>query len=137
MKYFTIKELCKSKTAESLGIDNTPNEDHIANMIKLIENLLDPIREMWGNKIYVNSGYRCKELNGAVGGVDTSHHRYGMAVDLSVRSVSGNGKLFEMIKNSDLKWTQLISEKTTNKGCKWIHISYCENNLKNQVLYYK
>lgn len=137
MKYFTIKELCKSKTAESLGIDNTPNEDHIANMIKLIENLLDPIREMWGNKIYVNSGYRCKELNGAVGGVETSHHLGGFACDLSVRSVSGNKKLFDMILNSDLKWTQLISEKTTNKGCKWIHISYCENNLKKQVLYYK
>lgn len=134
MKYFSIKELCKSKTATDLGIDNTPNEEHIANMIKLIENLLDPIREMWGNKIYVNSGYRCKELNRAVGGVETSSHIYGQAADISVRSVSGNKELFEMIKNSDLKWTQLISEKTTNKGCKWIHISYCENNLKNQVL---
>lgn len=137
MKYFSIKELCKSKTATDLGIDNTPKKSHEANMKLLIEKLLDPIREMWGNKIYVNSGYRCKELNGAVGGVETSHHLYGQACDISVRSVSGNKELFEMIKNSDLKWTQLISEKTTNKGCKWIHISYCENNLKNQVLIYK
>lgn len=134
MKYFSIKELCKSKTATDLGIDNTPNEEHIANMIKLIENLLDPIREMWGNKIYVNSGYRSEALNNAVGGVENSHHIYGFSADISVRSISGNKELFEMIKNSDLKWTQLISEKTTNKGCKWIHISYCENNLKNQVL---
>ncbi|MBQ2396201.1 MAG: peptidase M15 [Bacteroidales bacterium] len=135
MKYFTIQELCKSKTATDLGIDNIPKKSHEANMKLLIENLLDPIREMWGNKIYVNSGYRCKELNDAVGGVETSSHIYGQAADISVRSVSGNKELFEMIKNSDLKWTQLISEKTTNKGCKWIHISYCENNLKNQVLY--
>lgn len=137
MKYFSIQELCKSNTARNLGIDNTPNEQHIGNMGKLIENLLDPIREMWGNKIYVNSGYRCPELNAAVGGVESSHHLRGFACDISTRSVSGNGQLFEMIKNSDLKWTQLISEKTTNKGCKWIHISYCENNLKNQVLIYR
>lgn len=137
MKYFTIQELCKSKTATDLGIDNTPKKNHEANMKLLIENLLDPIREMWGDKIYVNSGYRCKDLNNAVGGVDTSHHLFGQACDISVRSVSGNKELFEMIKNSDLEWTQLISEKTTNKGCKWIHISYCENNLKKQVLVYR
>lgn len=137
MKYFTIQELCKSKTAIDLGIDNTPKKCHEANMKLLIENLLDPIREMWGDKIYVNSGYRCKELNDAVGGVENSHHQFGFACDLSVRSVSGNKELFEMIKNSDLKWTQLISEKTTNKGCKWIHISYCEDNLKKQVLVYR
>lgn len=137
MKYFTIKELCKSKTATDLGIDNTPNEQQIANMEKLIDNLLDPIREMWGKPIYVNSGFRSEALNNAVGGVPTSQHRFGQAADISVKSVSGNKELFDMILNSGLKFTQMISEKTTNKGCKWIHISYCENNLKKQVLYYR
>lgn len=136
MKHFTIKELCSSTTAKNLGIDNTPNEQQIENLTKLVDNLLDPIREIWGKPIYVNSGYRCRKLNSAVGGVTTSEHIRGMACDISTRTVSGNGQLFEMIKNSGLKWTQLISEKTTKKGCKWVHISYNEDNLKNQVLYY-
>lgn len=137
MEYFTIKELCESQTAKDLGINNTPKYQHEANMKLLIEKVLDPIREMWGNKIYVNSGYRCEEVNMAVGGSMNSAHTKGQAADISVRSVSGNQQLFEMIKNSGLKWTQLISEKTTNKGCKWIHISYDEDNLDNQVLVYK
>ena len=137
MKFFTISELCKSTTAKDLHISNEPSLKEVENITKLIENLLDPIREMWGDKIYVNSGYRSVELNKAVGGVSTSHHLTGCAADICTRSIHKNKKLFDMIKESDLKWTQLISERTTNIGCKWIHISYKEADLKNEVLYLK
>ena len=134
MKYFSIKELTKSETATKKGIDNTPNAGQIKNMETLINNLLDPIREQWGAAIYVTSGFRSVALNKAVGGVANSHHLGGYAADLTVKSQAGNKALFEMIRRSKLKWTQLISEKTTPQGCGWVHISYVPSNLKNQVL---
>ena len=135
MKYFSIKELTKSETATKKGIDNTPNAAQVKNMETLINNLLDPIREQWGAAIYVTSGFRSVALNKAVGGVSNSHHLGGYAADLTVKSQSGNKALFDMIRRSKLKWTQLISEKTTTQGCSWVHISYVPNNLKNQVLW--
>lgn len=135
MKYFSIKELTKSETATKKGIDNTPNAEQTKNMETLINNLLDPIREQWGAAIYVTSGFRSAALNKAVGGVSNSHHLFGCAADLSVKSVVGNKALFDMIRRSKLKWTQLISEKNTPQGCGWVHISYVPSNLKNQVLW--
>lgn len=131
MKYFSIEEMIKSDTAKAKGIDNTPSKEVIDNLIKLIEAVLDPLRELWGSSIVVNSGYRCEELNKAVGGTSTSHHKLGCAADITVGSIEKNKELFNKLLNSGLKWTQAISEK----GCRWIHISYVENNLKKQVLY--
>ena len=135
MKYFSIKELTKSETATKKGIDNTPNAGQVKTLEALINNLLDPIREQWGAAIYVTSGFRSVALNKAVGGVSNSHHLGGYAADLTVKSQAGNKALFDMIRRSKLKWTQLISEKTTAQGCGWVHISYVPNNLKNQVLW--
>ena len=135
MKYFSIKELTKSETATKKGIDNTPNAGQVKNLEALINNLLDPIREQWGEAIYVTSGFRSVALNKAVGGVSNSHHLGGYAADITVKSQAGNKALFDMIRRSKLKWTQLISEKTTAHGCGWVHISYVPNNLKNQVLW--
>jgi len=53
-------------------IDNSPSPLIQAKLVNLINNLLDPIRELWGEPITVNSGYRCPLLNKAVGGVPTS-----------------------------------------------------------------
>lgn len=72
MKYFTIKELCKSTTAEQLGIDNSPNSEIVNNLKQLVEYILDPLRERYGKPIHVNSGYRCPALNKAVNGSKTS-----------------------------------------------------------------
>lgn len=131
MKYFSFKEMIKSNTAKSKGLDNIPTWDEIDNLKKLIETILDPLRELWGGPITVTSGYRTKELNKAVGGVSNSHHTLGCAVDITVGSISKNKKLLKLLLNSGLQWTQVISEK----GCRWIHISYVENDLRNQVLY--
>lgn len=45
MKYFTIKELCESETAERLGIDNTPSEEVVKNLTYFVEKILDPLRK--------------------------------------------------------------------------------------------
>ncbi len=131
MKYFSINELCRSKTAERYDIDNTPNSFQRANMEKLINRLLDPIREMWGKPIIVNSGFRSVELNDAVGGARNSEHLSGCAADITVGSKTENRQLFEIIRGSGLAWRQLINEN----GYSWLHISYNEGDNKKQILH--
>lgn len=95
-KYFTLKEMIKSETADKLGIDNTPNEVAFFNLRETMS-FLDIIRQLWGGPIYVNSGYRCKELNDAIKGSETSQHMKGQAADITVGSPVENKKLFDMI----------------------------------------
>lgn len=131
MRYFTIEELCWSTTANKLKINNEPDTQSKHNLVILIESCLDLVRMLWGKPIKVNSGFRCAKLNSAVKGSPTSHHLYGKAADITTGSIEGNKKLFNMILNSDIQYTQLIDEKNYS----WIHISYDEDNLKKQVLH--
>lgn len=131
MKYFTIAELCRSNTGEKLGIENVPNSFQKANMENLINHLLDPIRQMWGKLIIVNSGFRCVKLNKAVGGAKNSEHMSGCAADITTGNKADNKKLFDMIRNSSLEWRQLIDES----GFSWVHISYNQSDNKKQVLH--
>ena len=130
MKYFTIKELCKSATATQKRIDNTPNSEIVNNLEKLVSIILDPLREAYGKPIRVNSGYRSEALNKAVGGSKTSQHMTGLAADISAGSVAENKKLFELVKKLNLPFDQLIDESKF----KWIHVSYREKPRK-QVLH--
>ena len=82
MKYFSVEELTSSATAVREGIDNRPSKCAYHLLHVLVEQLLDPIREAWGEPIVVSSGYRCKELNTLVGGVKNSHHMLGCAADI-------------------------------------------------------
>ena len=72
MKYFSIKELCKSNTAIKNKIDNHSTPEIEKNLTILIEHCLDPIREKFGKPITVTSGYRCEKLNKLVGGKPNS-----------------------------------------------------------------
>lgn len=92
---------------------------------------LDPIRELWGKPIGVNSGYRSPELNRAVGGKTTSQHQRGEAADITTGSVEGNRKLFELIQASGIEFDQLIDEN----GYKWLHVSYVSRGNRKQVLH--
>lgn len=118
MKYFTIKELCRSTKAEKLGIDNTPTPQAVENMTRLIDVVLDPLREAYGNPVTVNSGYRSPALNEAVGGVKDSQHPTGEAADITVGSKEGNKWLFEYIRDN-LQYDQLIDEYDYS----WVHVS--------------
>ena len=91
MIYFTITELCYSDTAKAKGIDNSPTTEVRANLVTLVNTLLDPLREAWKSPIRVTSGYRCGVLNRAVGGSSSSAHLYGCAADI----VPLNGKIAE------------------------------------------
>lgn len=120
MKYFTIEEFTRSTTAKLREIDNTPSQQVIANLKALVLNVLDPLRQAWGKPIRVNSGYRCPELNKAVGGVPASQHMLGEAADITAGSRASNRKLYSLIKQLDLPVDQAINEKDFG----WIHVSF-------------
>ena len=73
-KYFSIAELTKSETAKRRKINNKPTKEVENCLNQLIDNILDPLRKAYGQPIIVSSGYRCPELNKAVGGARTSQH---------------------------------------------------------------
>lgn len=129
MKYFTIEELTRSATATTRGLDNTPTPEIKANLERLVDKVLDPLREKYGKPIAVNSGYRCPELNKTVGGSKTSDHVKGFAADLTGGSKQENEKIFNIIRDN-FAWTQLINERDFS----WVHVSYDPNRIKNQVL---
>lgn len=129
MKYFTIKELCRSTTAQMKKIENKPDVVQEAALVALVENLLDPLRERYGKPIIVNSGFRCPVLNKAVGGAVTSQHTKGEAADLDTGTKQGNKELFELIRK-ELLFDQLIDEKDF---C-WVHVSYKTTGNRKQVL---
>ena len=134
MIYFTIQELTASATALREGIDNRPSKCAYHLLHVLVDQLLDPIREAWGEPIVVSSGYRCKQLNALVGGVKNSHHILGCAADIIAGNRADHRKLFKMIQKMQqegrIKFTQLILE---GNG-RWIHISYVPGNLKCEVI---
>ena len=131
MRHFTIAELTRSATARRLGIDNTPPASAIRALTSLVDDVLDPLRDAWGGPIRVNSGYRCPELNKAVGGTPSSQHQHGEAADITVGSRSANRRLLALIKRLDLPVDQCIDEK----GCRWIHVSHRRG--RNRRLYMK
>ena len=113
MKYFCLKELTASATAQREGIDNRPTESAYHLLHVLVDQLLDPIRAAWGEPIVVSSGYRCKELNALVGGAQHSHHLLGCAADLIAGNRADHRRLFHLIQQMQqegkIKFTQLIA----------------------------
>ena len=121
-KYFSLKELIASTEAYKRKIDNTPGEEEKAHLEELME-LMDGIRSAWGSAIIVTSGYRCPELNEAIGGSKKSAHQTGYAVDC-VPANNRKKEFFEFCKEylKDRDFDELLFEKNS-KGSIWCHIA--------------
>lgn len=115
-KYFKASEFLYSKTAVKHNINNIPTDETIIDNINYTLQRLNEIREGYGLPIYINSGYRCDELNKLVGGVKDSKHRLGLAVDLR-----WDDNLVEYIINN-CSFDKLIKEKAGKS--KWVHIQF-------------
>ena len=130
---FTLQEFTKSQTAVRLGIDNTPEDDHMVAAQSLFLMVVQPIREHFGPTV-LNSGYRGPALNEAVGGSAKSQHCKGEAVDLEVPGVP-NAEVAEWIRDN-LEFDQLILEFYTpgipDSG--WVHVSYKHDENRKSVL---
>lgn len=127
-KFFKESELTYSATAKKYNIDNTPTEEVKEHIEELID-VLDGVREKWGSAIIVSSGYRCPELNEKAGGVKTSGHLTGYAVDL-VPANNQKMKLFEFMKEyfKDKEFDELLLEK--NSKSTWIH--FCLKSIQGK-----
>lgn len=134
MKWFTFEELTRSNKATRLKIKNVPTQEQLGLLEELVDVILDPLREEYGDEIFVNSGFRSERLNKAVGGVENSHHKCEngyAAVDITTGTKEGNRKLFGLCMALDLPFCQLIDENRFD----WIHVSYNKNDVKKQVLH--
>jgi len=134
-KNLSLREVTKSITAERLGINNAPDKEDIANLIDIATHVFQPLRDHFDVPIAVSSGFRCKELNKAVGGSKTSEHMVGRALDLDADTHGGvtNKEVFEFIKKN-LEFNQLIWEFGNDENPEWVHVSYHKGNNKKRVL---
>ena len=114
--HFTLEELTTSETAERNGWDNTPGEAELANL-KRLANLLEQVRALVNKPVMVNSAYRSKKVNDAVGSKDTSQHRLGCAADIRVPGMTPD-QLCRAVIASGIGYDQIIREFD-----RWTHIS--------------
>jgi hypothetical protein len=127
--HITYKEATYSPTAVNKGIQNIPNPVELKNMRLVAVLVFEPLRVWYAKPIKINSFFRNEALNKAVGGVKTSQHRFGKAIDIDAGSVVENKKLFDYIKDN-LDFDQVINEHNFS----WIHISYNKGKNRKQVL---
>jgi len=123
---FTLSEFTTSQTATRKGIDNTPSGTIIDNLRTLV-NGLETIRALLGYPIFISSGYRCIQLNKAIGGSLTSDHVYGYAADFTCNKFGTPEQITKAIIASKIKFDQLIYEGT------WVHISF-NPKMRQQAL---
>ena len=118
--HFTLEELIQSDTALSLGIANVPDELTTYRLAQLAGKLED-IRAILDVLITVSSGYRCPELNAAIGGAVSSAHLYGCAADFTADDYGTPFEVCETLARLDgFVFDQLINEQ--GGGARWIHI---------------
>ena len=125
-QHFTLEEFVYSETAIRKGIDNYPTNEAITNLLMLCRDVLEPAREEYGKAMIISSGYRCEELNKAVGGAKNSAHLKGLAADIVC---SEPRRLFDIIKRQG-KFDQLLLEHSGKT--QWLHVSYKPNGKNRQ-----
>lgn len=120
--HFSLDELCRSSTAQARGIDNTPPPELLPRLVLLAE-MLERIRATVACPVLVSSGYRCAELNAAVGGSSTSDHPQGHAADITAPAFGSATELARLLAPlvSTLGIGQLILEGV--RGKQWVHVS--------------
>jgi putative chitinase len=112
--HFTLEELTHTDHRE---LDNTPNDAELENIKRLAEFLEELKTVLGGKPIMVNSAFRSKAVNDAVGSKDTSQHRIGCAADIRVPAMTPD-QVVRAIIASDLGFDQVIREFD-----RWTHVS--------------
>lgn len=126
---FTMSELLHSDIAEKYNIYNVPDKEHLDNLLLLICNVLQPLREYIKKPIIISSGYRNPRLNShpLINGAPNSQHTEGKACDFIIKGMTPK-QVVEKVIASGIEFDQVIDELT------WVHISYNKGNNRKQVL---
>ena len=133
-KNFTLDELTASATAKQMRIINAPGVDEVCNLCALVHNVLQPLRDAMAEAIKIGSGYRCPQLNKAVGGVSNSQHMKGEAADLCIDGDLKKGRKWMTWIMEHCDFDQLILEHNA-KGTYWVHVSFrSDGKNRRQVI---
>lgn len=134
-KHISLREATHSATAKRRGIENTPNEEQLDAMYKVAEFIFEPLRLYVGGAIKINSFFRSPKVNKAIGGVSSSQHCKGQAIDIDdVFDHKTNAEMFEYIREN-LDFDQLIWEFGDSNNPNWLHVSYVSKaKNRNRVL---
>ena len=126
---FTMSELLKSDIAEKYNIYNVPDKEHLDNLLILICECLQPLRNYIDKPMDISSGYRSPRLNGhpLIKGAQNSQHVTGQAVDFTIKGMTPK-QIIEKVKASGVEFDQLINEHNI-----WVHISYNKGKNRKQV----
>lgn len=121
--HFTLDEMLRSGTALKRNIDNTPADEAVVEALRqLCQNPLESLRRRFG-RIIVTSGYRCPELNRAVGGTPRSQHLRGEAADIYVSGADMARRYVAHLQQA-ANFDQVIVEPRGARTPRWLHISY-------------
>lgn len=119
--FFKLEEFTNSSTAKRLKIDNSPNDEVVRNIQYGVQMVLDPLRRILQTPITITSGYRCQELNKAVGGVANSWHTKGNAADIRVKDEEEAKTIFQVLKTLPSVDTVLFEHSKTSI---WMHVQW-------------
>lgn len=125
-KNFSYSEFSNSEKAIENGIDNTLPKELKPNVKALVDNVLQPLRDVWG-VMKINSGYRCEDLNKIVGGEENSQHRLGEAADVACSNPLG---LAQLAKDMGLPFDQI------GIYANFVHISHKRNSTQRNHIFY-
>jgi hypothetical protein len=113
-EHFSFEELTFT---DHRDLDNTPNDAEMANLVRLADFLEEVKIVLGGKPVMVNSAFRSKAVNDAVGSKDTSQHRIGCAADLRIPGMTPD-QVVRAVIASGIKYDQVIREFD-----RWTHIS--------------
>lgn len=119
--HFRFGELIRSQTATRNGIDNIPGPKEYASLVALCENVMEPVRAIYGVPLTVTSGFRCLRVNAIIGSSARSQHTKGEAIDFEPPAAVSLHELWRRIVLSDILFDQCILEFPPGG---WIHISH-------------
>lgn len=113
---FTLKELTAT---EFPSLQSEPHVSDVVNLVYLCAAVLQPLRDMYGQPIFISSGYRSVALNKHVGGVNSSFHLHGLAADLRINSESEAFALFCLLKTIPAVDLCLFERR---RDVRWLHV---------------
>ena len=117
-RHVTLAGLTRSEIARRHGIVNIPPPELIGNL-RMLARGLDQVRRLLGHRLRITSGYRCAELNAAVGGAHGSQHTVGLAADFECPAYGTPLDIVAAIHRSSIVFDQCILEFG-----RWVHISF-------------
>ena len=136
-KHFKLNEFTKSYTAIQYKLKNEPDKESYDNLVRLCNEYLEPIRELIGKPLIINSGFRSKEINYRIGGVPNSAHLFGRACDFYVEGKNTEDIYNLIIKNCENGTLKKFDQLIYYEREKFIHFGIADLNKESRFNFFK